>query len=73
VAHKQRPEKPGLQPSEGEANRMDWPAPGSGGAPRPEPVATGFKEPIEAAAEASAPRGPSKSAASRRPGVRNKH
>ena len=67
MTRKQRSEKWGLQPAEEEANRMDWPVPGSGDTPSPEPVATGFTELIDAAAEASGPRGRAKSAASRKP------
>ena len=72
MANKQRAEKRGLQPSEGEADRMDWPVPGSGDKPSPDPGATGFTEPIEAAAEASGMKVRAESTASREPGARSK-
>jgi hypothetical protein len=53
MEHAQGAQKRDVQPSKDKADRMDWPVPGSGSAPTPKPVATGFAEPIEEAAEAS--------------------
>ena len=72
MANKQRAEKRSLQPSEGEPDRMDWPVPGSGDEPRPDPGATGFTEPIEAVAEASEVKVRGKPTASHEPGARSK-
>ena len=72
MADRQRAEKRGLQPSEGEPDRMDWPVPGSGDEPRPDPGATGFMEPIEAAAEASGTKVRAESTTSDEPGGRSK-
>ena len=72
VADKQRAEKRGLQPSEGEPDRMDWPVPGSGDKPRPDPGATGFMEPIEAVADASGTKVHAEAPASRQPGTGSK-
>ena len=71
VADKQRAEKRGLQPSEGEPDRMDWPVPGSGDEPTPDPGATGFMEPIEAVAEAAGTKVRAEAPASR-PGAESK-
>jgi len=72
VADKQRAEKRGLQPSEGEPDRMDWPVPGSGDEPRPDPGATGFMEPIEAVADAAGTKVRAEPSAPREPGARSK-
>jgi hypothetical protein len=72
VADKQRAQKRGLQPSKGESDRMDRPVLGSGGTPSPEPMATGFAEPIETAAEASAPKVRAKSPAPQETGAGRK-
>jgi hypothetical protein len=53
MADKQEPQKRKLQPSEGEADRMNWPVPRSGDKPSPQPVAAGLAEPADAAAKAS--------------------
>jgi hypothetical protein len=53
VAKKQRAGTQRLQPSKGEPDRMDWPVPGSGDKPSPDPGATGVMEAIEDVAEAS--------------------
>lgn len=48
----QRPDEHGRRPSgDDKANKMDRPLPGSGDDPTPKPVASGFTEPIEDAAE----------------------
>jgi hypothetical protein len=53
MTHKEEPEKRKLQPSDGEADRMNWPMPRSGDRPTPQPVATGLAAPADAAAKAS--------------------
>ena len=72
MANKRRAEKRGLQPSEGEPDRMDWPVPGSGDKPNPDPGATGFMEPSEAAAEASGTKIRADSSAAPQPSARSK-
>jgi hypothetical protein len=51
---------------------MDWPVPGSGDEPSPDPGATGFMEPIEAGAEASGTKVRAGAPASRKPGAESK-
>ena len=53
MVDKKEPEQRKLQPSDGEADRMTWPVPRSGDRPSPQPVATGFAEPADAAAKAA--------------------
>ena len=72
MADKQPTEKRGLQPSEGEPDRMDWPVPGSGDEPSPDPGATGFMEPIEAVAEAAGMKVRAEASASRELDARSK-
>lgn len=72
MAQQQQPAKRGQQSADEQANQMDWPVPGSEDTPRPEPVATGFTEPIEAAEQASETGAQAESTGPRTPGPSSK-